>query len=70
MQEVLSLTPALGGGDAPSFLDAVIEPDPPAILVDSLLFYRHSLNATWSEDKRIAREKAERERAARAARKR
>lgn len=70
VQDVLALSPALGGGDEPSFLDAVMEPDPPALLVDSLLFYRHSLNAVWAEDKRIAREKADRERAARAARKR
>jgi hypothetical protein len=52
----------------PANLAAVMEPDPPGILVDAILRYRAALSATWAEDSRIRREKHEKERTAAAAR--
>lgn len=60
VREVLALAPAF---DPPN-LAAVMEPDPPALLVDAVLHYRSALGATWAEDSRLRREKADRERAA------
>lgn len=61
VREVIALAPAF---DPPN-LAAVMEPDPPAILVDAILWYRSALASTLSDDSRKRREKVERERAAR-----
>ncbi len=53
MREVLELAPMF---DPPN-LAAVLEPDPPALLVDAILHYRSALSATWADDSRIRREK-------------
>jgi hypothetical protein len=51
----------------PPNLDAVLPENAPGILVEGIAVYRMALQATLSEDAKLRREKAERERAARAA---
>lgn len=63
VQEVIALSDYVEKGN----LGAVVGNDSPAILIDALTVYRSALNATLSEDRRLRAEKAERERAARAA---
>jgi len=49
----------------PPNLDAVLPPDPPAILIDGIRAYRMALISTQADDAKLRREKAERERASR-----
>ena len=63
MHEVLAVQWAIPDGN----LGVELGPDPPAVLVEAIGVYRMALACTQSEDRKIERDKRERENAARKA---